>query len=82
MLYEVITQVPCTPKAAKVFRSAAIPAPPPESEPAIVITIGVFDKVFPVIMFLRPPLFNMFKILAYVDFSGLDLLPREKEFLF
>ena len=32
----VITEVPCTPTAAKLFRSAWIPAPPPESLPAIV----------------------------------------------
>ena len=30
----VIADVPNTPKRAKVFRSAWIPAPPPESEPA------------------------------------------------
>ena len=33
--------VPKTPCAASVFRSAWIPAPPPESEPAIVITTGM-----------------------------------------
>ena len=32
----VITEVPCTPTEAKDFRSAWIPAPPPESLPAIV----------------------------------------------
>ena len=32
----VSADVPYTPSAAKVFRSAWIPAPPPESEPAIV----------------------------------------------
>lgn len=31
---------PNTPRAAKVFRSAWMPAPPPESEPAIVSTRG------------------------------------------
>src|SRR4051794_38235940 len=31
----VIAVVPCTPARAKAFRSAWIPAPPPESEPAI-----------------------------------------------
>ena len=31
---------PCTPQAAKVRRSAATPAPPPESVPAMVITRG------------------------------------------
>ena len=31
---------PCTPCAAKVFRSAWMPAPPPESEPAMVSTDG------------------------------------------
>jgi hypothetical protein len=33
---EVIADVPKTPRAAKVFRSAWIPAPPPESDPAMV----------------------------------------------
>ena len=37
----VIALVPKTPCAANVFRSAWIPAPPPESEPAIVITTGM-----------------------------------------
>ena len=32
--------VPNTPSAEKVFRSAWMPAPPPESEPAIVIAVG------------------------------------------
>ena len=31
---------PCTPHAARVRRSAATPAPPPESVPAIVMTRG------------------------------------------
>jgi len=31
----VIAVIPNTPSALKVFRSAWIPAPPPESEPAI-----------------------------------------------
>ena len=58
---DVIAQVPCTPRAAKVFKSAAIPAPPPESEPAIVITIGVFIvKGFSVIYFSL--LFTLFPI--------------------
>jgi len=35
----VITEVPYTPYRANVLRSAWIPAPPPESEPAIVSTI-------------------------------------------
>src|SRR5713226_1755768 len=38
----VIADVPCTPNAAKVFRSAWMPAPPPESEPAIVSATGTF----------------------------------------
>src|SRR6266851_8982002 len=38
----VIADVPCTPKAAKVLRSAWMPAPPPESEPAIVSATGTF----------------------------------------
>ena len=33
---DVIADAPKTPGAAKVFRSARIPAPPPESEPAMV----------------------------------------------
>ncbi len=31
----VIAVVPCTPAAANALRSAWMPAPPPESEPAI-----------------------------------------------
>ena len=42
----VMAEVPYTPMAAKVFRSACIPAPPPESDPAIVIARGVFFEVF------------------------------------
>ncbi len=37
----VIAVVPCTPARAKAFRSAWIPAPPPESEPAIVRQTGM-----------------------------------------
>ncbi len=36
-----IAEVPCTPQRANAFRSAWIPAPPPESEVAIVIAIGM-----------------------------------------
>ena len=36
----VIADVPCTPAAANAFRSAWMPAPPPESEPAIVRQTG------------------------------------------
>ena len=36
----VITVVPQMPRAVKVFRSAWTPAPPPESEPAIVQALG------------------------------------------
>ena len=36
----VIAVVPCTPARAKALRSAWIPAPPPESEPAIERTTG------------------------------------------
>ena len=36
----VIAVIPCTPQRAKAFRSAWIPAPPPESEPAIDSTAG------------------------------------------
>src|SRR3954471_2772542 len=35
-----IAVIPCTPQRAKAFRSAWIPAPPPESEPAIESTAG------------------------------------------
>ena len=38
---QVIADVPKTPKLWNVFRSACIPAPPPESEPAIVNTLGI-----------------------------------------
>ena len=37
---DVIALVPHTPSMAKVFRSAWIPAPPPESDPAMVSTMG------------------------------------------
>ena len=37
----VIALVPCTPQRANAFRSAWMPAPPPESEPAIVSATGV-----------------------------------------
>ncbi len=37
----VIAVIPCTPQAANAFRSAWIPAPPPESEPAIDSTRGI-----------------------------------------
>ena len=36
----VIAVIPNTPSALNVFRSAWIPAPPPESEPAIESTLG------------------------------------------
>src|SRR5437764_4988798 len=36
----VTAEVPCTPSAAKVLRSAWMPAPPLESEPAMVSAIG------------------------------------------
>ena len=36
----VIAVMPCTPQAANAFRSAWMPAPPPESEPAIDSTQG------------------------------------------
>jgi hypothetical protein len=35
-----MAQVPKTPKAAKVLRSASMPAPPQLSEPAIVMAHG------------------------------------------
>ena len=37
----VIAVIPCTPQRANAFRSAWIPAPPPESEPAIESTAGM-----------------------------------------
>ena len=37
----VIAVIPCTPQRANAFRSAWIPAPPPESEPAIESTVGI-----------------------------------------
>jgi hypothetical protein len=39
----VIAVVPCTPERANAFRSAWIPAPPPESEPAIDRATGILD---------------------------------------
>src|SRR3712207_7358629 len=36
----VIAARPCTRQVRKVFRSACSPAPPPESEPAIVRAVG------------------------------------------
>ncbi len=36
----VIAVIPCTPQRANAFRSAWIPAPPPESEPAIARQVG------------------------------------------
>ena len=40
----VIADVPWTPSTANVLRSAWIPAPPPESEPAIVSATGIFTS--------------------------------------
>src|SRR5918994_1858213 len=39
-----IAEVPWTPQRANAFRSAWIPAPPPESEVAIVIAVGTRDS--------------------------------------
>ena len=36
----VIAVIPCTPERANAFRSAWMPAPPPESDPAIDSTAG------------------------------------------
>ena len=41
----VIAVMPCTPQRANAFRSAWMPAPPPESEPAIESTRGVCASV-------------------------------------
>ena len=41
----VIAVIPCTPQRAKAFRSAWMPAPPPESEPAIERTAGTRPSV-------------------------------------
>src|SRR5262249_13115752 len=43
----VIADIPNTPNAANVFRSAWIPAPPPESEPAIVSARGTTPSLPP-----------------------------------
>ena len=40
----VTAEAPNTPRAAKVFRSAWMPAPPPESEPAMVRTRGTCNQ--------------------------------------
>ena len=37
----VIAVIPCTPQRAKAFRSACTPAPPPESEPAMLSAVRV-----------------------------------------
>ena len=37
----VIAVIPCTPQRANAFRSAWTPAPPPESEPAMLSTVRV-----------------------------------------
>ena len=48
--------VPKTPHAMNVFRSAWIPAPPPESDPATVSTLGTCDHgVHPTLRPLRSP---------------------------
>src|SRR5262245_8236986 len=39
---QVTALVPCTPRAANVFKSAWIPAPPPLSEPAMDKAVGIF----------------------------------------
>ena len=39
-----IAEVPWTPQRANAFRSAWIPAPPPESEPAMVIATGIRER--------------------------------------
>jgi hypothetical protein len=41
----VTTEAPYTPSAEKVFRSAWMPAPPPESEPAIVTAIALILRL-------------------------------------
>src|SRR5215471_14577153 len=41
----VIAHIPCTPQRANAFRSASIPAPPPESDPAIVSAVTVRPRV-------------------------------------
>jgi hypothetical protein len=42
--YLVMTAMPLQPNAAKVLRSAAMPAPPLESEPAIERTLGIMSR--------------------------------------
>ena len=41
----VIAVMPCTPQRANALRSAWIPAPPPESEPAIDRTAGTMRGI-------------------------------------
>ena len=56
-----IADIPWTPAAANAFRSAWIPAPPPESEPAIVMQRGI----------KRTP----FAGITRIRFDGCDLSP-------
>ena len=53
------TDMPCAPAAAKAFRSAWIPAPPPESEVAIVSALGTT--------------FTPFAGMTRIRFDGCDL---------
>src|SRR3954447_20870354 len=43
----VIAVIPCTPQRANAFRSAWMPAPPPESDPAIESTAGTRGEAMP-----------------------------------
>lgn len=43
----VMTLQPCTPRLCIACRSACMPAPPPESDPAMVHTMGGVDRVSP-----------------------------------
>jgi hypothetical protein len=55
----VIADIPCTPQAANAFKSAWMPAPPPESEPAMVSTHGM----------LTPPrlVVDLVRIATHID---------------
>src|SRR5712692_2795661 len=84
---DVIALVPHTPSAANVLRSAWMPAPPPESEPAIVRTRGMEaprlclgTKVVPALRLqrsLRTVGLNGDEPLAFPDFP--DLRERRAE---
>ena len=64
---QVIALVPCTPSAAKVLRSAWMPAPPPLSEPATVSATGRSGRFdMGPSYYLRPPL----SICGWIELPG------------